>query len=167
LRLRTRDGERNTVGPVAGLRLPLCAVRSRVDQSLPQLRADRTRPDATGQGAVHARDRLRAAVALPGLQGGRLDAARRLDARRGHVTRKHSAPQCRTRETRSAPMKVRITYMVEVSDAWRRALRMHHGKTGVATRDEVVQHFRQNGLGFEYVNALADTIEAEERGQTQ
>lgn len=42
-------------------------------------------------------------------------------------------------------MKVRISYIVEVDDRFRRAIRHHYGETGLATRDELKRWFKQNG----------------------
>lgn len=42
-------------------------------------------------------------------------------------------------------MKVRISYVVEVDDTIRRAMRHYYGQNGLATRDEIKQWYEQNG----------------------
>lgn len=42
-------------------------------------------------------------------------------------------------------MRVRVSYTVNVSDEYRRALRRRVGRKGTATRAEVVNHFIQYG----------------------
>lgn len=42
-------------------------------------------------------------------------------------------------------MRVRISYLIEVDDRYRRALRHYKGREGLATRAEIKERFRQNG----------------------
>ena len=42
-------------------------------------------------------------------------------------------------------MRVRISYLVEVDDAFRRAVNVHYGLPGMATRAEIKQWFRMYG----------------------
>lgn len=42
-------------------------------------------------------------------------------------------------------MRVRISYTVEVDDAFRRAINLHYGLPGLATRAEVKQWFAAHG----------------------
>lgn len=42
-------------------------------------------------------------------------------------------------------MKVKIEYTEEVSDEYRRALNFRYGKTGLATREDLKQHFQIYG----------------------
>lgn len=46
-------------------------------------------------------------------------------------------------------MKVRVTYTVEVSDEYRRALASYYGGAGLATREEVQAHHRVNGTSLD------------------
>lgn len=41
-------------------------------------------------------------------------------------------------------MRVRISFVVEVDDEFRRALRSYYGKDGLATRKEIKSWYRQN-----------------------
>jgi len=50
-------------------------------------------------------------------------------------------PKKKTRES----MRLRVTYIVEVDDNFRRALRHYYGRDGMATRQEVAQHFERYG----------------------
>lgn len=57
-------------------------------------------------------------------------------------------------------MKVRINYIVDVSNNFRKAMRLRFGDSGLATREEIKQHFRLHGmtlddeLMYEYVDEL-------------
>lgn len=42
-------------------------------------------------------------------------------------------------------MKVRVSYTVEVSDDYRRAIRHYFGQTGLATRDDVRRWLEMHG----------------------
>lgn len=42
-------------------------------------------------------------------------------------------------------MKIRVSYVVDVSDDYRRAIRRYYGESGMATRKEVQSFLRQNG----------------------
>ena len=57
-------------------------------------------------------------------------------------------------------MNVRISYVVEVTDQTRRAINMHYGKPGLATRDEVKRWYEAQGtssdddLSWDYQQAV-------------
>ena len=61
-------------------------------------------------------------------------------------------------------MKVRVVYTVEVSDEYRRALNWRYGKPGLATRDEVKNHLRQNGstLDDDLMSEYGEAVESGE-----
>ena len=42
-------------------------------------------------------------------------------------------------------MRVHICYTIEVDDRYRRALNQRYGKSGLADRRELKQHFEQHG----------------------
>lgn len=42
-------------------------------------------------------------------------------------------------------MRVRVSYVAEVTDEYRRALRGWYGQEGLATRKELKEHFEQYG----------------------
>lgn len=42
-------------------------------------------------------------------------------------------------------MRVRVSYVVHVDDAYRRGIRAYYGQKGLAPRDEVKQWFRMHG----------------------
>ena len=42
-------------------------------------------------------------------------------------------------------MKVRVSYIVNIDDRTRRAIRFYYGDTGKATRKEVKMFYEQNG----------------------
>ena len=52
-------------------------------------------------------------------------------------------------------MKVRVAFTVEVGDRFRRALRLNHGDTGLASRNEVRSFFMMHG---DNEHAIADLI---------
>lgn len=53
-------------------------------------------------------------------------------------------------------MKVKVSYTVDVDDNFRRAIRAYHGQSGMATRAEVREWFKNHGhtmdddLEYEY-----------------
>jgi hypothetical protein len=53
-------------------------------------------------------------------------------------------------------MKVRVVFTVEVDDRFRRALRLSHNDTGLASRNEVKQWFRMNGDDYILAGELID-----------
>jgi len=62
-------------------------------------------------------------------------------------------------------VKVRVSYTVEVTDAWRRAYRASIGHKGLATREEVQGWFEQFGTRDEAIeNYLAKGDELGPRG---
>ncbi len=42
-------------------------------------------------------------------------------------------------------MKVRIDYTTEVPDIYRRAINLHYGRPGLASRDEIKQWYESHG----------------------
>ena len=42
-------------------------------------------------------------------------------------------------------MKVRICYTIEVDDAWRRGVNKYHGDPGLATREDIQDHYIMYG----------------------
>ncbi len=40
-------------------------------------------------------------------------------------------------------MRVRVAFTVDVTDEFRRALRFREGREGLATREEIVEHYTQ------------------------
>jgi len=58
-------------------------------------------------------------------------------------------------------MKVRIAWTEDVSDDTRRAIRLHYGQPGLATREEVQQWFRSYGGSMnDDLSRLVDDAEA-------
>jgi len=45
-------------------------------------------------------------------------------------------------------MRVRISYAEEVDDDFRRAIRLHYGRDGLASRAEIVEWFRTFGASM-------------------
>jgi hypothetical protein len=60
-------------------------------------------------------------------------------------------------------MKVRVNWIAEVSDDYRRAVRARYGQEGMATRDELKAWFRQNGesVDDDLMSEYRSTKEAE------
>ena len=46
-------------------------------------------------------------------------------------------------------MKVRVAYTVDVPEHWRRAIRQYYGKSGLATRDEIVDWLKTYGSSMD------------------
>ena len=42
-------------------------------------------------------------------------------------------------------MKIRVAYTVDVSDEYRRAINLHFGQPGLATRQQVIDYLQLNG----------------------
>jgi hypothetical protein len=61
-------------------------------------------------------------------------------------------------------MRVRIEYTVEVSDDYRRAINLHYGKPGLATRAEVKRWLEAHGSA-EDDDLMYDLQQAIERGE--
>lgn len=61
-------------------------------------------------------------------------------------------------------MRVRVAYTTEVSDDYRRAIRLHYGKPGLATRAEVKRWLEAHGsaedddLMFDLQNAEPEDL---------
>jgi len=60
-------------------------------------------------------------------------------------------------------VKVRVDYTVTVSDDYRRAIRMHFGRPGLASRDEVKSWLRSYGESGDD-DLMYDLQQAIERG---
>jgi hypothetical protein len=61
-------------------------------------------------------------------------------------------------------MKVRVNYTVNVSDDYRRAINLHYGRPGLATRDEVRRWLEDHGSA-EDDNLMWDLQENEKGGE--
>lgn len=62
-------------------------------------------------------------------------------------------------------MKVRISYTVEVSDKFRRAINNHYGKPGMATREDVQQWYATYGDSADD-DIMADLERDEEKSES-
>jgi hypothetical protein len=63
-------------------------------------------------------------------------------------------------------MKVRVTYTETVTDEFRRAIRLHYGQTGMATREEVRDWFWLHGMSMndDLARLLEDTEAEDDEG---
>ena len=46
-------------------------------------------------------------------------------------------------------MRIRVSYIVEVDDKFRRAWRKYYGEGGLATRGQLQVHFREHGASMD------------------
>jgi len=60
-------------------------------------------------------------------------------------------------------MKVRVAYTTTVGDDYRRAINLHYGKPGLASRDDVRRWLEAHGSS-EDDNLMHDLAEAEREG---
>lgn len=63
-------------------------------------------------------------------------------------------------------MKVRVAYTIEASDDYRRAINLHYGKSGLATRAEVRRWLRDHGSA-EDDSLMWDLQQREEAGRRE
>ena len=63
-------------------------------------------------------------------------------------------------------MKVRIAYTATVSDDYRRAINLHYGKPGLASRDDVRRWLEAHGSS-EDDNLMYDLAQAEGEGEDE
>ena len=61
-------------------------------------------------------------------------------------------------------MRVRVSYTIDASDDYRRAINLHYGKPGLATREQVARWQREHGSA-EDDNLMHDLEQAHERGE--
>lgn len=62
-------------------------------------------------------------------------------------------------------MKIRVSYTVEIDENFRRAWRAYYGKSGLATRKELKEHFEKYGglidddILTEFENKKTDVVD--------